>query len=193
MHERERRSHGNHPLLDGRVPCRRRNPTARRDAECRSAVVPAQPSVGDSQWALESGHIQHSAVVSADAGEPSGITGSLARPGVARFRRTPGRRQGPINGRAVVFGKMKDPMAGRAFVTSANDFTASMNPNRLHATVVVKVEGIPEATVEHSELVLQHQLADWPYAGQSIPVTIDRASPSHLKIDWDQLKRERNS
>lgn len=83
--------------------------------------------------------------------------------------------------------QMKDPVKGTAFVVSANDWTRAQVPSPLHAKFVVEGDGVPKTTVEHSEKVPPKHWEVWPRPKQTLPVTIDRADPTRLIIDWQQL------
>jgi hypothetical protein len=85
---------------------------------------------------------------------------------------------------------MKDPVKGTAFVVSANQWTRAQVPSPLHAKLVVEGDGVPKTTVEHSERVEPKLWTVWPSPEQTLPVTIDRANPSRLAIDWQQLLHE---
>jgi hypothetical protein len=86
---------------------------------------------------------------------------------------------------------MKDPVRGEALVVEANDWTPNVNPHPLKATLVVHAEGVPKTTVEHDELVgatfSPTKLLRWPTQGDRIPVTIDRADPTRVRIEWDDF------
>ena len=96
---------------------------------------------------------------------------------------------------------MLDPVRGRALVVAVNG-TVDPSPykhgatNRLEATLVVQAEGVPSTTVQHFERVnnlSMFQFDRWPTRGGTVPVTVDRADPSHLRIDWQEIpsRRER--
>jgi hypothetical protein len=82
---------------------------------------------------------------------------------------------------------MKDPVKGTAFVVSANSWTRTQVPSPLHAKFVVEGDGVPKMTVEHFEKVGPKLWEVWPSPEQTLPVTIDRANPNRLVIEWEQL------
>jgi hypothetical protein len=86
--------------------------------------------------------------------------------------------------------RMKDPVKGTAFVVSANQWTRAQVPSPLHAKLVVEGNGVPKTTVEYSERVGPKLWGVWPSPEQTLPVTIDRANPTRLVIDWQQLLHE---
>ena len=57
------------------------------------------------------------------------------------------------------------------------------------ATLVVEADGVPKTTVEHSEaFVLPGDKLDrWPQQGATIPVLVDRADPTRVRIEWDDM------
>jgi hypothetical protein len=83
--------------------------------------------------------------------------------------------------------QMTDPVQGKAFVVSANNWTRAQVPSPLRAKFVVEADGVPKTTVEHSEKVPPKLWEVWPSPKQTLPVTIDRADPTRLVIDWQQL------
>jgi hypothetical protein len=87
--------------------------------------------------------------------------------------------------------RMKDPVQGTAFVVSANSWTMTQVPSPLHAKLVVQGDGVPKTTVEHSEKVWAKLWGVWPSPEQTLPVTIDRADPTRLIIDWQQLLHQK--
>ena len=84
-----------------------------------------------------------------------------------------------------LFGKrMKDPVRGTAHVTGS-----SLPPHATHGncrmTLVVQAEGMEPYSVEHHSLVTP--VSKWPHAGTTLPVTVDRANPEKVKIEWDEV------
>ncbi len=80
---------------------------------------------------------------------------------------------------------MKDPVDGTAQVVacSATSGTPSTSQN-CRMTLVIQAPSMPAATVEHEELV---KMPHWPWPGQQLPVTVDRADPTRLKVRWDEV------
>ena len=87
---------------------------------------------------------------------------------------------------------MKDPVHGTALVADVNDWLLEKStPYTLRTTLVVEADGVPKTTVEHSELVNASSgthLDKWPVQGSTIPITIDRADPTRVLIDWDDMR-----
>jgi hypothetical protein len=77
-------------------------------------------------------------------------------------------------------------------VADANDWLLeTRTPYTLRTTLVVEADGVPKTTVEHSEIVNASwgdHLDKWPSQGDTIPVTIDRADPTRVQIDWDAMQ-----
>jgi hypothetical protein len=81
-------------------------------------------------------------------------------------------------------GRMQDPVKGTAQVVSA-----SMNRGRgilqmCRMQLVVQADGVPPTAVSFSGLVHYDR---WPAPGMALPVTVDRAEPQRISIDWDEV------
>jgi Short C-terminal domain len=79
---------------------------------------------------------------------------------------------------------MQDPVRGTAQVVSA-----SMNRGRgilqmCRMQLVIQAEGIPPTAVSFNGLVHYDR---WPAPGMVLPVTVDRAEPQRISIDWDEV------
>ncbi len=82
-------------------------------------------------------------------------------------------------------GGMRDPVRGTAQVVSA-----SMNRGRgvlqmCTIQFVVQAEGVPPTAVAHHGLVHRDR---WPMPGMVLPVTVDRADPQRVDIEWDEVQ-----
>jgi hypothetical protein len=94
-----------------------------------------------------------------------------------------------------MFGRMKDPVNGTALVVAVQDVLPTANPIVFRGKLVVSAEGVPKTTVEHKDRYWRSgglSLGDavttfWPAVGSTIPVQVDRADPTRLKIQWKQL------
>lgn len=88
--------------------------------------------------------------------------------------------------------RMQDPVAGRAVVISVKSILPTANPVTFEGKLVVSADGVPKTTVEHKERYWRQGkeslIQIWPSAGQTVPVTVDRADPTRLKLDWDQIR-----
>jgi len=100
---------------------------------------------------------------------------------------------------------MRDPVAGTALVVDINSFLewqtsghlqlSYMFSGPLTATLVVEAEGVPKTTVEHTEQVPRGDdriISRWPDQGDTVPVMIDRAEPSRIQFQWDQMPTEQD-
>ncbi|HXL88125.1 MAG TPA: hypothetical protein VN969_03930 [Streptosporangiaceae bacterium] len=100
---------------------------------------------------------------------------------------------------------MRDPVAGKALVIAINSFLdwqtsghlqlSYMFSGPLTATLVVEAEGVPKTTVEHAEQVPRGDdriISRWPDQGDTVPVMIDRAEPSRIQFQWDQMPTEQD-
>jgi hypothetical protein len=90
---------------------------------------------------------------------------------------------------------MKDPVRGQALVVDINDWLMqNRTPYSLQATLVVTADGMSKVTVQHAEMVnnTSSKLERWPDQGATIPVTIDRADPTRLQIEWDDVPSQRD-
>ncbi len=91
--------------------------------------------------------------------------------------------------------QMKDPVLGQGLVVDISDWmTQTRTPYSLQATLVVQAQGLSKVTVQHSEIVNNTSpvLERWPAQGDTIPVTIDRADPSRLQIEWNEIPSKRD-
>jgi hypothetical protein len=81
-------------------------------------------------------------------------------------------------------GRMQDPVKGTAQVVSA-----SMNRGRgilqmCKMQLVVQADDVPPTAVSFNGLVHYDR---WPSPGMVLPVTVDRAEPQRISIDWDEV------
>jgi hypothetical protein len=100
---------------------------------------------------------------------------------------------------------MRDPVTGTALVVDINSFLdwqtsghlelSYMFSGPLTATLVVQAEGVPKTTVQHAEQVPRGDdriISRWPEQGDTVPVIIDRADPSRIQFQWDQMPTEQD-
>jgi hypothetical protein len=93
--------------------------------------------------------------------------------------------------------RMKDPVAGQALVVSVKAILPNANPVTFQGKLVVSADGVAKTTVEHKERYWRKGTVGkdvsvseiWPNAGQTVPVTVDRANPTRVRLDWDQIRR----
>jgi hypothetical protein len=79
---------------------------------------------------------------------------------------------------------MKDPVDGVAQVVGSTQPPDSATSGNVNLTLVVQADGVPATSIEHSCLAPTKK---WPYPGETLPVTFDRADPDRLKIRWDDV------
>ena len=80
--------------------------------------------------------------------------------------------------------KMKDPVDGVAQVVGSTQPPDSATSSNVNLTLVVQAEGVPATTIEHSCIAPTKK---WPFPGETLPVTFDRADPDRLKVRWDDV------
>jgi hypothetical protein len=79
---------------------------------------------------------------------------------------------------------MKDPVDGTAQVVGSTQPPDSASSSNVNLTLVVQAEGVSAVSIEHSCIA---PVKKWPFPGQTLPVTFDRADPDRLKIRWDEI------
>ena len=79
---------------------------------------------------------------------------------------------------------MKDPVDGIAQVVGSTQPPDSATSSNVNLTLVVQAEGVPATTIEHSCIAPTKK---WPYPGETLSVTFDRADPDRLKVRWDDV------
>lgn len=80
--------------------------------------------------------------------------------------------------------RMKDPVRGILQVTASTYPPDDASSANFSVNGVVSADGIPPTAVEHAGIARTRK---WPRAGQTLPVTVDRADPTRLSIEWDEV------
>jgi hypothetical protein len=80
---------------------------------------------------------------------------------------------------------MKDPVRGTLQVTAATYPPDDATSANFSINGVVSGDGIPPTAVEHAGVA---KTKKWPQSGQALPVTVDRADPTRLRIEWDEVE-----
>jgi hypothetical protein len=81
--------------------------------------------------------------------------------------------------------RMKQPVRGTAQVVSCDPPRGTGVLQNCRMQLVVRAEDVPAKTVEHTDEVdRQH----WPAPGVTLPVTVDRADPERLKVQWEETE-----
>jgi hypothetical protein len=87
---------------------------------------------------------------------------------------------------------MKDPVVGWALVVSVEGVLPTANPVMFRGELVVSADGVSKTTVDHKERYWRKGRESitviWPSAGDTVPVIVDRADPTRLRLDWDQIR-----
>jgi hypothetical protein len=83
-----------------------------------------------------------------------------------------------------LFKRMKDPVRGEAKVAFASTFIGGDDSDS-HLRLVVTAEGVPPTPVE---VKTRPHRDRWPHEGDTIPVTVDRANPQDVKIEWSGVQ-----
>ena len=80
--------------------------------------------------------------------------------------------------------RMSQPVRGTAQVVSASmpPYDATSSNCSMH--LVVSAEGLEPTPVEHTAMA---SVKRWPTPGMTLPVTVDLADPTRIKIDWDDV------
>lgn len=83
---------------------------------------------------------------------------------------------------------MRHPVRGTAEVMSCSDKRRRDDYEICHLQLVVAAEHVPATAVEQQALVHRSR---WPSPGMTLPATIDRANPSNVRIEWDEVPHAR--
>ena len=86
--------------------------------------------------------------------------------------------------------RMSQPVRGAAQVVSATMPAADSTSSNCRLSLVVSAEGLAPTPVEHTAMA---SVKRWPSPGMTLPVTVDLADPTRLKIHWDDLQTNRDS
>ena len=79
---------------------------------------------------------------------------------------------------------MRDPVRGHAYVVACSRWGEPAVASNVAMNLVVSAEGVPGIAIEH-ECLCRHDR--WPWAGQTLPVIVDRAEPARLRVQWDEV------
>jgi Short C-terminal domain len=80
--------------------------------------------------------------------------------------------------------RMKDPVDGTAQVVSSTQAPDHATSANVKLNVVVQAEGMEATSVEFSCIAPTKK---WPFPGETLPVTVDRADPTRIKVSWDDV------
>lgn len=88
-----------------------------------------------------------------------------------------------------LFKSIKDPVRGHAQVVSCTAHRGRGAWQNCSMQLVVQAEGVEPTSVRKSDLVRADR---WPVPGTTLPVTVDRAHPDRVKIEWDEVESSRD-
>jgi hypothetical protein len=80
--------------------------------------------------------------------------------------------------------RMKDPVDGTAQVVGSTQPPDSATSGNVNLTLVVQAEGVEATSVKFSCIAPTKK---WPFPGETLPVTFDRADPERIKVRWDDV------
>lgn len=86
--------------------------------------------------------------------------------------------------------RMRDPVRGEATVVSASAPSDEARHARCELVLVVRAADVPATTVQHTCIA---ETKRWPVCGATLPVTLDRADPTRLRIEWGEVPTVRQS
>lgn len=81
--------------------------------------------------------------------------------------------------------RMADPVRGTLQVTSASQCDSSATSANFTLHGVVSGDGLVPTPIQHSGMA---RTSKWPYPGEVLPVTVDRADPTRIRIEWDEVQ-----
>jgi hypothetical protein len=85
---------------------------------------------------------------------------------------------------------MSQPVQGTAQVVSATMPAESSTSSNCSMSLVVSAEGLEPTPVEHTAMA---SVKRWPTPGTTLPVTVDLADPTRLKIHWDDVQTNKQT
>lgn len=85
--------------------------------------------------------------------------------------------------------RMKDPVPGQAQVVSCSAHRGDGTWENCEMQLVVQAEGVPATSTSKSDMVRADR---WPTPGMTLPVTVDRAKPERVKIEWGEIESSRD-
>ena len=86
--------------------------------------------------------------------------------------------------------RMSQPVQGMAQVVSSTMPAEDSTSSNCSMSLVVSAEGLEPTAVEHTAMAKTKR---WPSPGMTLPVTVDLADPTRLKIHWDEVQTNRES
>lgn len=81
--------------------------------------------------------------------------------------------------------RIKDPVRGTAEVVARSVMPRGSRYANCRMSLVVEVPGEAKRAAEHHDLKVP--CAKWPEPGQVLPLSVDRARPDRMRIEWDEV------
>ncbi len=81
--------------------------------------------------------------------------------------------------------RMSQPVPGTAQVVSASMPPDDATSSNCLMNLVVSAEGLEPTPVEHTTMA---SVKRWPTPGMTVPITVDLADPTRLKIHWSEVQ-----
>ena len=85
----------------------------------------------------------------------------------------------------MIKSRMKDPVRGQAQVVSCSAHRGEGTWENCEVQLVVQADGVPATPVRKSDMVRADR---WPTPGMTLPVTVDRANPERVKVEWGEVE-----
>lgn len=85
--------------------------------------------------------------------------------------------------------RMDDPVDGTYTLTACSGGSSDAAYSNCRMQGVVTAPGVPPVAIEH---LCTAPTRKWPMPGDVLPVTVDRADPSRLRITWDAVPGARD-
>jgi hypothetical protein len=83
--------------------------------------------------------------------------------------------------------RFKDPVRGTGLVVAVNHWgdMSGGGSGFCRMTLVVDAPGVPKTTVKYSK---ELNFDMWPSQGVELPITVDRADPEKVRVEWDEIQ-----
>lgn len=85
---------------------------------------------------------------------------------------------------------MSQPARGTAQVVSASMPPYDATSSNCSMSLVVSAEGLEPTPVDHTAMA---SVKRWPTPGTTLPVTVDLADPTRIKIHWDDVQTNKQT
>ncbi|HEY3506255.1 MAG TPA: hypothetical protein VGN37_26140 [Actinocatenispora sp.] len=85
---------------------------------------------------------------------------------------------------------MRDPVRGSLYVVDIGPVSDEALYSTFRLQGVIRADGVPATAVERTGTA---PTAKWPQPGVHLPVLVDRAEPSRMRILWDEVPTRRQT